>query len=451
MNYQTLNTIFVNSTRWGAYETLTFNLLLTLHTSLLFMAIPADDYGTVGTLLSCVYMITTAATMGNDITTGLMIGSSPSRSSIIRAIAYHAIHAFVVSICVIALLLLQSTSIINTSYAQLILLGICLAYSEISRKVIKSILLATYHFKPVAHTEIASIIAYMVLIWGLYSGGYFLTPARLITPLLFCSLVTNGILLVLLYRLCHALPSGVIPLWKPTFKIKARASLSCMTNFLFSGNLIVPLTAAFVGNAYAGGMKLASTVIQSGISTADRTFCVTSSLLFAQTKDNATIKQVLRMIARSMLPLLTGGALCVYALLYSLMFYKGLTTLLPTIFLFLLMQFCGIISSIFERLLLAQEQTHLMYLHLVTVFIGGTILYMGKCVGYQNMLIILVSIRLIFLITVMYWASYIWMQQTDKSASCMDVEIEKNTEEMNEVYFLSSIKKNSTTRINDAE
>jgi hypothetical protein len=432
MNYHALHALFVRGTRWGAYETVSFNLLLTLHTALLFMVMPTESYGILGILLSCVYMIAAVATMGNDITTGIILSTIPSTRSIICTLVSHAIHAFILSAACVIMLCIRYHALFLHTYVVLFLLGISLLITEISRKSIKSILLATHHFKLVAHTEIASIILYMLFVWSLYMSGYCLTSMSLVMPLLFCSCITNGVLGSMLYRLYKKAPRGTWPPVREICRLKMRASLSGITHFLFSGNCMVPLAATFLGTTHAGGMKLASSIIQNGSAVAERTFCVTSSLLFAQTIDKNTEQNALRIVHTTMLPVLACGSLLIYGLVHTLMVYKNLTDLLPTILIYLIMQLCGIVSSTFERLLLAKQQRGLAYVHLCVVLLSGIVLYSGTYMGYRTMLISLACIRLTFLFGLIYWVYVILKtasaptQKTPELCRASDPLIQKN-------------------------
>jgi hypothetical protein len=277
-----------------------------------------------------------------------------------------------------------------------------LLITEIMRKINKAILFTLHYFGPVAHIEIASVLGYMIMVWGTYIGGYSLTSFLLIASLLVCSCITNMLFARLLVMEYYKVPAGDVLSAKQIVLIKCRSLMCSTTRFIFSGNSIVPLTAAFMGTTYAGGIKVAQTLIQNGTTLADRIFCMNSALLFSYLQHATDSRTILHIIYRVIIPLLGIGTLFLYFLIYLLMYYKGMLTLLPLISLYILMQCIDIGATIFERFLLAKSHPYLLHLQLSTTIFCGCLLYCGSYIGYAYMLCALVIVRFMSLCSVIY-------------------------------------------------
>jgi hypothetical protein len=121
--------------------------------------------------------------MGNDITTGRILGALPTKYSIISALLVHALHALVIGCISIFLGFYIYYDLLGNTYNTLFVLSCLVIFVEVLRKIIKALLLTMRSFDHVAHIEIASILLYMVLVWSLYGLGYILTPCMLIALL----------------------------------------------------------------------------------------------------------------------------------------------------------------------------------------------------------------------------------------------------------------------------
>jgi hypothetical protein len=400
-----LKNLFVRSARWGAYETILFNGILAAHTTFLFMAIPGYSYGIIGIVFSLVYTVVALTTMGNDIATATIIGSMPTRNTLKHALMSHIVQAiFMALFCMI---------FIGWHYPQikadvlLFAVGILLACAEISKKIIKSLMIATHQFELVAHVEIVSIVMYVGITWTLYFlYRTSITPVLLVAPLAFCSCIATSIMGSALHTYYTQAPTEMIHTfcWYDTFTLKSRAAMMCIVNLLFSGNVLVPLSALFSGATFAGGLKFASSIIQNVVIIAERTFGVTSSLVFSQTKDAHATDHALKVIGAIIIPILLLSSIVLYGALHWFMVYKELSYLIPTMRLYCIIQLCGVYASLSERFLFAKKTNNLIYGHILIIAVSCIAAFSGICTEYTTILMLFALIRGAFLLSIMYCA-----------------------------------------------
>jgi hypothetical protein len=122
-----MNALFFHCMRWSCFETVTFNVLLAAHTSLLFLVMPLSAYGIFGTTVALSYAIASFATIGNDVITGLLLTATPSYTSLRSTLCAHVLQAAVVGIVSCLCIYLFTATCWNTYNVTLRVLGISLA------------------------------------------------------------------------------------------------------------------------------------------------------------------------------------------------------------------------------------------------------------------------------------------------------------------------------------
>jgi hypothetical protein len=400
-----LKNLFVRSARWGAYETIIFNGILAAHTTFLFMAIPGYSYGIIGIVFSLVYTMVALTTMGNDIATATIIGTTPTRNTLRHALISHIVQAIFMALLCMLFIGWYCPKI--KADILLLAVGILLACAEISKKIIKSLMIATHQFELVAHIEIVSILMYVSITWTLY---FFyrtsITPVLLVVPLAFCSCIASGIMGNALHIYYTQAPTEPVHTfcWYDTLTLKGRAAMMCIVNLLFSGNVLVPLSALFSGATFAGGLKFSSSIIQNVVIIAERTFGVTSSLVFSQTKDAHATDHALKLIGAIIIPTLLLSSVLLYGALHWFMVYKELQHLIPTMRLYCIIQLCGVYASLSERFFFAKRTNNLIYGHILIIVASCIAAFSGICTEYTTILMLFALIRGAFLLSIMYCA-----------------------------------------------
>jgi hypothetical protein len=400
-----LKNLFIRSASWGAYETILFNGILALHTTFLFMAIPGYSYGIIGIVFSLVYTMVALTTMGNDIATATIIGTTPTRNALRHAVMSHIAQTMCMALLCMIFIGWYCPQI--KTDILLLAVGILLACAEISKKIIKSLMIATHQFQLVAHVEIVSILMYVIITWTLY---FFyrtsITPVLLVAPLAVCSCIASSIMGSALHTYYRQAPTEMIHTfcWYDTLTLKGRAAMICIVNLLFSGNVLVPLSALFSGATFAGGLKFASSIIQNVVIIAERTFGVTSSLIFSQTKDAHATDHALKLIGAIIIPILLLSSIVLYSALHWFMVYKELQHLIPTMRLYGIIQLCGVYASLSERFLFAKRTHTLIYGHILVIVASCIVAFSGICTEYTMILMLFALIRGAFLLSIMYCA-----------------------------------------------
>jgi hypothetical protein len=398
-----MNALFFHCMRWSCFETVTFNVLLAAHTSLLFLVMPLSAYGIFGTTVALSYAIASFATIGNDVITGLLLTATPSYTSLRSTLCAHVLQAAVVGIVSCLCIYLFTATCWNTYNVTLRVLGISLAITETMRKILKSMLLAMYHFKPVVHIEVGALIIYMCVIWCLFGLGYTLTSALLIGLLCISSLIVVAIFSFNVYQIYVQLPCGIATSLWGICHVKIRTSLSGIVHLIFSPNTLIPLTAFLSGSIQAGSMKLVATVFQYVTTIIERTFCVPSSLFFAHATDQHDTHHFVRLAYRYLLPWLAIGTCSAALLIYSIAWYTHTMFAFSLVsIIYVCMQILGVITDIIERFLCVHNERYIIHLYVITICISTLLLFYSASIGYQYVFFAFAIIRLCFLCAVAY-------------------------------------------------
>ena len=148
---------------WGAFESVTNHIILTLHTIALFSIMRVELYGLMGVICSLIYLSTSMVLAGLDSTFGALPYLYANRTSWYHYVREQMFYTTCMIIVAMSLLWYVYQSFIVNHLG----LSICIASiiaAETLKKTAKTLLALSGNFKTAALIECMMTIAYMLMV-----------------------------------------------------------------------------------------------------------------------------------------------------------------------------------------------------------------------------------------------------------------------------------------------
>ncbi len=400
-----LDAIFRSGTSWGAIESILFHATLTIHNIALFRILPLELYGTVGALFSVCYLMVTIATMGLDSTLGATLGSTHTKERVNNVLKQQLLYTItLLSICALIAIGLYQSFIIRHIYLTLVLTGII--FAETVKKSAKALLTVACAFRVTALADLGLITSYITMVWGTYACGIPLTITHLFVPLLLSACGSALYSCIRVYQWYKQLPATInaTPI-SSAGRARFHSFFTQFAHLAYSGNILVPLVASTMGLAHAGILKLISSCIHSAIIVIERTFGITSTVLFAHTTNR---RYAFSLATQYLIPLTVGGACFMVIFLHKVLSQSTLLYAFPFAVAYVGIYVCSALSLTYERLLLSETRGDVIGLaHAVSMLISFcTWILLGM--GYMHILTCIALARLLYLIIVASVSYILW-------------------------------------------
>jgi len=396
--------LFHKGLSWGALESISIQLLLTLHTILLFTVVPTSLYGEIGIIFSLMYLVILCATAGLDSSLGATDWyTKSSRQSTLRIFGIHATYtAVLIVIGLITLFCLYTSFVQSNKVLCATITGIIVC--EVAKKTAKVYFSLLGNFKKSAFLDVLLTVSYIITIWSIYGITGTLSPITLCVPLFFSAAISA------LYGwhilLCHYknLPSPSTTAvtaaarrtpWYAILSIRTYALLTQSTHLVFSGNVLVPLVAAHIGLQQAGIIKLISNCIHTALVIIEKMFGITSTVLFAQTIRK---QYVFLLVTRYLLPIIGIGSVLAIGGIYVFLLCKQHLYLFSCMVSYSAIHINNLLSLTYERLLLDSKKGHIILgIALFATLIMYSVWYVTHC-SYTHALMYIAFSRFLYFI-----------------------------------------------------
>jgi hypothetical protein len=259
-----LKKLFYTSMKWNAFEGISYQLLLTLHTIILYSKTTHSLFGQMSILLTSVYLIQPLLNLAFDQTCSLLANrkEDAAQSFFWSAVFTQIIVQTILASLFCIIVLLRGYNFFGmtlTSYEQL-LASACII-TEVNRRTLRHILQYKFYNKITALVEIIAGILYVSNFWLLVQSiGY--TATTVLTPLLIQSLFS---LFVLIGTSYYIVKNDHINSIKPEINallIKERSMFlaSVMIRFPFNYNTLLYTFGLLFGPVITATLKITSTL-----------------------------------------------------------------------------------------------------------------------------------------------------------------------------------------------
>lgn len=375
------------SLAWNTFEAFSYQIVFFGHQAALFFVLERSQLGLIGSIFALAYFGITFFNFG--IETGIVpfFKELSSNKENFRFLLLYVIRqTLFLLLCplAIAVLFFFCSSLLPQAFSPLFsfywiaLLSIFIA-SEGTKKNLRAVLHLAFQNKTTACVELANIIFYTSLVWGSYLAGIELTPLVLVTIFIGVSLLTNCVLLYLLYHYYQKLPKGLLHIPRNFYSavFKNRGYLYCnqVSRSLFSGNFLLPFFACQAGLAQAGVASFINTVTLSFSFFIQKIFGPSGAALFASTKNFSFDTKHKAFKYLNIKCLQAAGILGFFVLVSTPSFLntkmvQNSLQIWMIVFIFFLAHFLENLFIVYEKYFAAEQKAHYMAFFNGISFIG---------------------------------------------------------------------------------
>lgn len=285
---------FTESVAWNAFESIVYHFILLTHQIILFHYTSYITYGHIGSLFAITYLVVTFINMGLDVSLAPFLSTfSRSKISFWQFIRHQILPNYVLyaSLLIIVFVarryfIYNATWLLGHDWYLLCIICSIIATESI-KKTTKIVLQLAFAFRVTVYGELASIVSYIILVWGGYWFGYSLDVGLIFTTMLIVASMEMVWFLFNLHRWYKTLPSTIdnVPsISRRIYKNRLLNYLNQLSKLIISGNFLVPFFASIFGFEYAGILKLATNITHSITIVLEKIFVTTSNVLFANVK-----------------------------------------------------------------------------------------------------------------------------------------------------------------------
>lgn len=255
---------FYASMKWNALEGISYQLLLTIHTIILYGIIPNTLFGEMSMLLTSVYLIHPLLNLAFDQTCSLFANrkENGAQSFFWSSVLTQMIIQTIFASCFCAIIVLKKYNFFGMMLTphELALACACLI-SEVNRRTLRHVLQYKFHNRTTALVEMTAGIIYVSIFWLLaQSIGY--TATTVLIPLFIQSLFSLSILSITSW---HILKRESVHLIHPkvnTALLKERSTFlaSMLARYPFNYNTLLYTFGFLYGPTITATLKLTSTL-----------------------------------------------------------------------------------------------------------------------------------------------------------------------------------------------
>lgn len=417
---------YSKSLLWNAFESLSYQIMLLAHQIALFSITDRATYGLIGTIFSTTYLLVMVANFGLDVSISAFFTQAvQSKSHFRKTVFFQLIPEYLLLITIFgsSLWILPILTRIGIPFQlnlTTFLLLSALIIFEGSKKTLRSLLQLGFHSNKTACIEVATIIAYIAIVWIGYFLGHPINITLIFLPLLCVSALSSIILLVFLIDFYEKLPNNsATPPPTHTFQWRIVRNrffnfLNQITHSLFSSNFLVPFFALTFGLAHAGILKLTASIAHCITSIVQKTFGISGTILLAHTKDKPLEQRqnAFFTISNRLNQALYGFTLF-FAINYSVIVrLKGLpetTTVLTLAYLFLIIIFSENFFLAYEKFYITHEKTEYLFLfNIITMGSIGILLSQAHTFSHLSLMLAIIGLRFIAFCAIVFFSFYQW-------------------------------------------
>ncbi|MFZ5954474.1 MAG: hypothetical protein ACOYT8_05250 [Candidatus Dependentiae bacterium] len=253
---------------WNIAESLFYHITFAVHHCYAYVYTEPYVYGQSGTYFSLIYCAIALFSSGFEESLSFSYKTITDskyqfNQLLIKPIVTQAIWAtlfFAITIPVLKCYLQVPILQLSNGMFVIILLIIIV---EIIRKSLRRFLHISFCNQTTTISEIILIGTYVLFVWGWYLHAKVFTISHLLTPMLIASLISTTLLIVKSSHLYHMLPRKTTK-GNYTTRIKKQRIYNYGSQFvhqIFSGNILIPLIAAYYGFNKAGVLELVRNII----------------------------------------------------------------------------------------------------------------------------------------------------------------------------------------------
>jgi hypothetical protein len=253
---------------WNIAESFAYHIIFATHHCYAYLYTDSYVYGQSGTYFSLMYCAISIFSSGFEESLSFSYNATITSKTnfttlLLRPIAAQIMWATLFfSVSVPAIKLFFSIPLLQIPAPLLcVMLGIIV--SEITRKSLRRFLHISFFNATTALSEIALIVLYVLIVWNWYVWTGVFTLAHLLVPMLFASAISSSILIIKTARLYYKLPcvSEKVSYATRIKKHRMYNYASQCIHQIFSGNILIPLIAAYYGFNKAGVLELVRNII----------------------------------------------------------------------------------------------------------------------------------------------------------------------------------------------
>lgn len=283
-----------SSFRWNTFSSWFYQIMYTIHMILIFNVMDTTTFGLMGTCFASVYLAVSIADWGLvSSLPSLFIEYCSSKQACKRFLYYQALIQIGLWIFSAILFMFFAHYYISL-YPGIMLIMFLLFLQESILKLVKTILLLTWHHQEVALLDIFYITLYIMLVWSSYYIFHTVTIPSLLIPLIISSGLSTVFLskyIVQWYRLLpdtqqeHTNSFGI-----RIIKNRLYTYWNELSMLIFSSNLIVPIIAATMGLQHVVLYKLLNRITHFFSAIMQHTIGNTGMAYFSYLKNSYDIK-----------------------------------------------------------------------------------------------------------------------------------------------------------------
>lgn len=412
---------------WNAFGGFFFQGVLTAHQLALALVTTPRLYGIISTLFSLLYLTIAVLDTGfKDSLSSFYSLSIKSRQNFSHIILKPLINQLVV---IIGLLTIASITYAIAPhywhiyipaipfYSILIIAG--LVITEWLNQVGKAIMQLQFKARIVAFIEAYTIISYIILVWGGYYFWHIINIATVFGALLAVSMSSCICLIIYISKIYWQLPTI------PDFNIPTKVSQRMVQNrlfvygnqilrTLFSTNFLIPFFAAQLGPAFAGTIRITSSISRFISTVVTHMIGSTSSALIARAKyaDRLIQTELFNYLAQKMNIVMYGVAI------FFIINATSLTNMPATsamsiswvaVGIFLFINLSDSLLVIYEKLFIIHEKMRLMVaIQIINLSLLYVVLHYASSVSHLTTLTLLLIMRVAYMATVYFASFFIW-------------------------------------------
>lgn len=308
MNY--FYKLFHRGIKWNAFESISYQTILTTHQIILFGVISCSTYGLIGLIFSLIYLSVTFLNFGFDKSLApFYTAFFKSKKNFKKLFISQLFFQTLILISFLIFIYLSSNSITNLFYKIFncnlykfydqnsinnlwLIVGLIIFFEGI-KKTLKAMAELSFLNKQVAITEVIGIIIYVTFVWFSYFSGLNIDPFVTLIPLIIQSLLSISVFTYLIFKtykrigLQDSITENSIV--SRIAAVRFASYMNQLSHLLFSGNLLIVFFCHNFGVAKISLLKLINNIAVFLNVILERTFGYTSEALLSNLK-SSTIK-----------------------------------------------------------------------------------------------------------------------------------------------------------------
>lgn len=292
---------FVSGIRWTTFEIFSYQGILLIHQFFLARVLGASTYGVTGAAFAALYFSIAFFNFGLDLSWKPFFTTAMKHKIAFKRVVFGqlavnlmALTLFppAVYLCITTFFdhVLRNSFLLSHITRPTLFLLWMLCITEGIKRSLKYFLYTAFYNKTLALAEGLGIIGYVLIVWGLYGGGYDLTLFVLFFPLLLISLFLTTYYFSRCWLVYTQLPtvqsqSSINRLGRDLFLARIFNYGNQLFALLYSSNLWIPVFAFFFGPVHAGVLTLTSHIAYTISVMFRKIFGVSSGALLSHAKD----------------------------------------------------------------------------------------------------------------------------------------------------------------------